>query len=166
VGDVITYTFTVENTGNVTLSDISITDALPGLSSISPATIATLAPGATTSFHGHLYHNADRSGQRFGKQLGDCQCEDPNGDPVSDSDTETVTASQTATLTLDKSASSATYSTVGDVITYTFTVENTGNVTLSDISITDALPGFLRSALQLSPRWPLERQQLSRPLIP
>ncbi|MGH9379949.1 MAG: DUF7507 domain-containing protein [Thermoanaerobaculia bacterium] len=45
VGSTIEYTFVVTNTGNVTLSNITITDPLDGLSPIScPGT--TLAPGA------------------------------------------------------------------------------------------------------------------------
>src|SRR5690606_28517893 len=46
-GEVITYTLTVTNTGNVTLRDYTVTDVLfPGWS----AGIETLAPKATRSF--------------------------------------------------------------------------------------------------------------------
>ena len=34
VGEVITYSFTVTNTGNVTITDIAVTDELPGLSPV------------------------------------------------------------------------------------------------------------------------------------
>jgi uncharacterized repeat protein (TIGR01451 family) len=92
VGDVITYTFTVENTGNVTLTDISITDPLSGLSAISPATVASLAPGATTSFTAtYTITQADLDNGSVSNSA-TANAEDPNGDPVSDSDTETVTA--------------------------------------------------------------------------
>jgi len=52
VGDVITYTYAVTNTGNVSLSDVSISDVHSGtgtLSTITPAS-ATLAPGASQDF--------------------------------------------------------------------------------------------------------------------
>lgn len=50
VGNTITYSFAVTNTGNVTLSNVVVTDPLPGLSAISPASVATLAPGDSTTF--------------------------------------------------------------------------------------------------------------------
>uniref|UniRef100_UPI00349EA01B DUF7507 domain-containing protein n=1 Tax=Leadbetterella sp. DM7 TaxID=3235085 RepID=UPI00349EA01B len=50
VGSVITYSFKVKNTGNVTLTNVTVTDPLPGLSAIAPASVASLEPGAETTF--------------------------------------------------------------------------------------------------------------------
>src|SRR2546421_128667 len=49
----------------------------------------------------------------------------------SPTDTKTVTANQSPALTIQKSASPATYSSVGAAISYSYKVINTGNVTLS-----------------------------------
>ncbi|HLP93646.1 MAG TPA: hypothetical protein VK168_06395, partial [Saprospiraceae bacterium] len=142
VGDVITYTFTVTNTGNVTLSDVTVTDPLPGLNPITPASVATLAPGASAVFTatyaitqadldaGNVLNSATATGT------------DPNGDPVTDTDDEMVDGLQNPSINIVKSALPATYHLVGEVITYTFTVTNTGNVTLSDVTVTDPLPGL------------------------
>uniref|UniRef100_UPI000F4E4838 DUF7507 domain-containing protein n=1 Tax=Flavobacterium tructae TaxID=1114873 RepID=UPI000F4E4838 len=45
VGDRIDYTFTVTNTGNVTLAPVTITDA----NAVVSGSLASLAPGATDS---------------------------------------------------------------------------------------------------------------------
>ncbi|MFW0775834.1 DUF7507 domain-containing protein, partial [Paenarthrobacter nitroguajacolicus] len=50
VGDMITYTFTVKNTGNVPLTDVAVNDLMPGLSALVytwPAAAGTLLPGET-----------------------------------------------------------------------------------------------------------------------
>ena len=50
----------------------------------------------------------------------------------------TVDATQEPELTLDKSTTTTTYSSVGDLIDYSYDVENTGNVTLAEpVTITD-----------------------------
>ncbi|MCR1784885.1 DUF11 domain-containing protein [Nocardioides carbamazepini] len=49
-GDVITYTFTATNHGKATAHDVVVSDTLPGLSAVSPASVGTLAPGASVDF--------------------------------------------------------------------------------------------------------------------
>jgi uncharacterized repeat protein (TIGR01451 family) len=53
VGDLITYTYAVTNTGNVTVTGVSVNDTHNGygsLSAITPASVASLAPAATALF--------------------------------------------------------------------------------------------------------------------
>jgi hypothetical protein len=53
VGDVITYTYAVQNSGNTTMNNVFVTDVHNGvgtLSAITPTNVSTLAPGATANF--------------------------------------------------------------------------------------------------------------------
>jgi hypothetical protein len=53
VGDVIRYSYTVNNTGNVTISGVSVSDTHNGegpLGAIAPSSVATLNPGSNTVF--------------------------------------------------------------------------------------------------------------------
>ncbi|GAT88312.1 hypothetical protein [Paenarthrobacter nicotinovorans] len=157
VGDVITYTFTAKNTGNVTLKNVSITDPLAGLSALSyvwPGTPGELLPGQTVTATatyaitqadidaGHVANSATTTGTP------------PSGPPVTPppGTTDTpLTPAPAMELTKTADASAVQNPTkVGDVITYTFTAKNTGNVKLTNVSITDPLAGL--SALAYT--WP------------
>jgi gliding motility-associated-like protein/uncharacterized repeat protein (TIGR01451 family) len=147
VGDVITYTIVVENTGNITISDITIDDPLTGLNS----TINSLQPGVKQTYtetyqikqsdlnSGSVTNTASASGT------------DPDDNTVNASDTETVTASQQSDLIVTKNAGSSAYSSAGEEITYTIEVENTGNVTLVNVSVTDPLTGMAEQIASLPP---------------
>jgi uncharacterized repeat protein (TIGR01451 family) len=151
IGDVITYTFTVENTGNVALSNVSVTDPLMGLSAITPASVATMAPGAIELFTAtYTITQADiDAGGVTNQALATGM--DPMGDPVTDDsddnsnledDPTETTLNQNPAIALIKTSSVSGTGVIGDVITYTFTVENTGDVTLSNVSVTDPLMGL------------------------
>ena len=78
VGDKITYSYLVTNTGSVTLNPIGISDAHSGLSAINcPAT--SLAGEGDDHLHGDLPDHPGRPGRGRGQQHRDRHREDPGG---------------------------------------------------------------------------------------
>ena len=150
LGDVITYTFTVENTGDTTLNNIIVTDPLPGLT-ITESPIAFLEIGASNSSISGTYTitQADiDTGSVTNSALATAQ--DPEGNNITDTsgttntnDIPTVTPLNiTPAIALVKNASLSESGALGDEITYTFTVENTGNTTLTNVIVTDPMIGL------------------------
>ena len=62
----------------------------------------------------------------------------PKGDQVTDTSSLCIPAEQNPSISVVKTADVATVSAVGQVVTYTFTITNTGNVTLHSVGVTDA----------------------------
>ena len=131
VGDVINYSYVVSNTGNVTLTgpftvfdDKTTVTCPPG----------DLAPGGSINCSAsYAITQAD-----LDAGIVTNVASATNGTVTSPTDTETVTAVQRPALAMDKSAAAATYSSVGNIISYSYLVTNTGNVTISGpITVTD-----------------------------
>jgi uncharacterized repeat protein (TIGR01451 family) len=146
-GEEVEYTFVVTNTGNVTLSNVEVTDPLFGLT-FGPV---TLAPNAfeTFTYTYTVTQAAIDSGSVV--NLATANALDTNGDPVSDDDGETIVAIQNPSILLEKSAFPTTYSLAGEEVEYTFVVTNTGNVTLSNVEVTDPLFGLNFGPVTLAP---------------
>jgi gliding motility-associated-like protein len=157
-GSIINYSFTVRNTGNVTLTNVVITDPMLTTTSIA-VTPGTLAPGATgTATASYTIKVADVANGvviNTALAIGD----DPSGNPVtdvSDSTDPTLTGDDDPTvidLTLRPSIAlvkTATfndenkngYAEIGETVTYHFAVTNTGNVVLVNIVVKDPKPGI------------------------
>jgi large repetitive protein len=141
VGEVIPYTFTYRNIGSVWINNVSVSD--PKVTSVScpappAAGTANLDPGeqvvCTANYTvtqadidaGSIVNTATATGTAQAGSLG----------PVSDSNTIAGPASAPA-VRLTKAASPSPFGGVGTTLTYSFAVENLGNVTLSSISIAD-----------------------------
>jgi uncharacterized repeat protein (TIGR01451 family) len=140
VGDVIQYTITVTNTGNVTLHDVVVTDPNASNLDCTPdLPVASLAPDA--SFTCTADHTVTQDDLDAGHYFNQACADDGNGDgetgadPVCD-DVDTP-GEQNPALDIVKDDAGATYDEVGDVIHYTIVATNTGNVTLHDVVITD-----------------------------
>jgi len=138
VGDVINYTITIENTGNVTVNNINVTD--PNATTMTcVGSPYTLAPGETASCDAtHVITLTDLNAGSV-SNIATASGIDPSGDPVTDPSNEvTVDAIQTPELTVIKSKATAiNYSAVGQIVTYTIIVQNTGNVSVSNIDVID-----------------------------
>ncbi|MEY4373480.1 MAG: hypothetical protein RL219_2249, partial [Actinomycetota bacterium] len=144
-GEILNYQIRVTNTGNVTVSNVSVSD--PKVSSLNCAPslpVTSLAPGAqilctasrtvTNSdvVAGSVVNTATASGTA------------PGGAPVSGSDTATSTGSPLdPKLDVTKTASPTAFSRVGETVSYTITAVNTGNVPLTNVSVSDPKAGPL-----------------------
>ncbi|MDB4175592.1 hypothetical protein N9766_04460, partial [Flavobacteriaceae bacterium] len=149
VGDVITYAFSVSNTGNVTLTNVVVADPLVTMLG---GPIASLAPGAidTASYTAsYTITQQDIDAGVFSNQA-TATGTAPSGTSVTDlsgtsidNDTPTDTPiCQDASIALVKTSSyddGDCTSEVGNFITYTFSVTNTGNVTLTNVIVEDPL---------------------------
>jgi gliding motility-associated-like protein len=146
IDDIITYTIVVENTGNVTLTNIAVADPKTGLD----VTIASLEPGASVTYtETYTITLADlNSGSVVNTATATYTYNDVD---YTEEATETVDANQTPALTITKVSTEQTYDAVGDVITYTIVVENTGNVTLTNIAVADPKTGLDATIASLEP---------------
>ncbi len=155
VGDVLNYTVTVTNTGNVTLTGVSVTDPLTGQN----VSGATLAPGAHQDFNtSYTLTQADLDSQGGGDgDMDNTATADSNETGPSDA-SAAVPLGYSPAMTLQKVFLNVTggngdtlANAVGDVLNYTVTVTNTGNITLTGITVIDPLTGQNVSGATLAP---------------
>ena len=148
VGDTITYTFHVTNTGLVPLTSVTVTEtAFSGTGTLGAITCGpggtangsvSLAAGAeidcTATYQltladviaGQVTNTATTTGTP------------PSGPPVvSPPDDGEVIIPPAPAIALEKTVTPTTAATVGDTITYTFHVANTGNLPLTDVTVNE-----------------------------
>ncbi|MDR0285521.1 MAG: DUF11 domain-containing protein [Propionibacteriaceae bacterium] len=151
-GDTVKYTFVVTNTGNVTIRNVGISeDAFSGtgrwvspvscpVTSINPA-VAGVAVEKQTNFVTCTGTYALSQADIDAGQIVNTAHAEANGPPrvgrvVSPPSNATVPLAQRSAVTFDKSVPEGTkLVSVDQKIVYTFTVTNTGNTTVSDISV-------------------------------
>jgi len=132
VGQTITYTYRVTNTSGVTLSMVSAVDDRLGAVALDST---NLAPGTGTGgtltyivvegdLPGPLTNTVTVTGTP------------PVGDDVIDTADESVALTSNPSITVTKTASASSVE-VGEVITYTYWVTNTGDVTLNSVAAHD-----------------------------
>src|SRR5205809_337702 len=135
VGQVVSYTLTAKNNGNVTLHNVSVSDRQAIRRNTSTGTIpdATLAPGESIVCTGsHTITQGDLDAGSF-LDTGNATSTETNAPSTPD----TVTVTQTSTLSLHDALQiyPAKYDHVGQVVCYTLTAKNNVNVTLHNASV-------------------------------
>ena len=145
VGDKILYKLTATNVGNVTLTGVTVTDPQLGTLVCIPPQPATLQPGAKlVCFGSYTLTQADFNvGAVSNTATGDSD-QTPPGETT---DIEQLQAPGLALIkqgTLDTAVvAPGTRADAGDKVNYTLTATNTGNVTLTDVTIGDPKLGTL-----------------------
>ncbi len=140
-GQTITYSYLVTNTGGAPVfAPYTVADDKASVTC--PETPAALAPGdSVTCTATYVTSQADVDAGSVTNVATAAATDQAGRGVTSNRDTVTVTADRTAALTVDKQAGVPTGSAVGDTIDYTFLVENTGNVTLTNVNVDDPKVG-------------------------
>ena len=146
-GQVITYTLTVSNPGNVTLTSVAVTDALGAVTCPSSGTnvIASLAPLASqacTLSYAATQADFDTNGGGDGDIDNTATAASTyNSSAVSGSGSAAVTLVVAPAIDIIKQATPTINVPVGATVTYTYRVRNTGNQTLTNVNVADVHNG-------------------------
>ncbi len=144
-GDIINYSIVFKNTGNVTLTDIALVDANADAGSLTPSNITSVLPGATVSITAkHTVKQSDVNAGGFSNQVS-ATVKDPKGNTITKvSDDPSTPAADDATFTKIIPDPSVRFTKmvansagIVKTIEYSIQVTNTGNITLTDIVVTD-----------------------------
>lgn len=143
VGQVLTYKLVATNEGNVTLTDVSISDPKLGALACTPSQPTTLEPGESVSCAGsHTVTQDDLNAGKY-ENTANAQGTAPGGVVNAPPASALATAQAVPDLHLTKSVTPTTYEAVGQVLQYTLVATNAGNVTLGNVQITDPKLGTL-----------------------
>ncbi|MCL6461842.1 MAG: gliding motility-associated C-terminal domain-containing protein, partial [Flavobacterium micromati] len=155
VGEKINYSFIVTNTGNVSLSNIVVTDPMIGLV-FTNNNIASLAVGSSSTVAGtYTLTQADVDGGKVtntalasGKDLNGIDVSDTSGTALNNNTPTVTLLVQQGNISITKDgiyvdSNNDGTTNIGDKITYNFVVTNTGNVTITNVIVSDPLPGLV-----------------------
>jgi uncharacterized repeat protein (TIGR01451 family) len=156
-GQSISWLITIDNTGNQSLTGLSLTDALNQAGSPRTLTTGPTYSSGDTDSDGAidpdeiwLYsasYTVQLSDMNNGGSFSNTATLDTAQTAALTSAAETTAVTQTATLSIVKSFVITTdtgtlgEADVGDIITYTYDVTNTGNVTVTNVSVSDSHSG-------------------------
>ncbi|MCR9084991.1 MAG: DUF11 domain-containing protein, partial [Cyclobacteriaceae bacterium] len=146
-GDEVEFTIIVSNTGNETLTDVTVVDPLTNLNQV----LGTLLPGETqTITTSYFVSQADIDA---GKVINTATVSgtDPNSFILTSSAVSLASAIQSSSISIVKTADKNDFNQLGEIITYSFDLTNTGNTTLSNIVLSDPLINLTESVQPLSP---------------
>lgn len=132
VGGAVTWSYLVANTGTLPLTNVAVTDSDIG---------AITCPGNTLAVGANMTCTANGTAVAGQYSNTGTVTADSTGGSVNDSDLSHYFGSAPS-IDIDKTASPNTYTSDGESITYTFVVTNNGNVTLTNVTVTDPLPGL------------------------
>ncbi len=137
-----TYTITVRNTGESTLTDVRVTDQIPqGMGYVSSSLVGTQADNQVSWGLGSLSSGQQRTisltlkGETAGTWTNSASVTCDEGVTDTDSATTRVIA---PSVEIEKTGPAEL--TQGTNATYTITVRNTGESTLTDVRVTDQIP--------------------------
>jgi len=140
---ILNYEIKIENTGNISLSNIVVTDTMPD-----GEIVIVNGPVADVGGVGLIDVNETWT---YLTQYAVTQTDLDAGLALTNSvsvsteqagthtDTATTTVSQQPEITITKASQAENFTAVGDLVNYSFNVTNSGNVLLSDIEISDPI---------------------------
>lgn len=143
VGEVLTYSFAITNTGDVTETNVAPNEGdFSGTGTLSlpvcPAAASSLAPGAdVTCTATYTVTQADVDAGKI-TNAATATGTNPGGDPTgSNPSTAIVPTPQRPSLKLLKTSNLTKITTVGQAVTYSFKITNTGDVTEKKVHPTE-----------------------------
>ncbi|MCZ8163087.1 MAG: hypothetical protein O9275_20685, partial [Microcystis sp. LE19-196.1B] len=132
-GETISYTFLVTNTGNVSLTNVTVSDPMVTVSG-GPISLAVGEDSGNTFT---ATYTIDQDDVNAGEVVNTASADSDETDPV-DSE-ETTNLPQVPFLEFSKSTDTEEYSTLGEVIRYKLTLVNSGNLPIEDVEVSDPL---------------------------
>ena len=133
-GGPVNYTGSVSNAGNVTLTNIVVVNNQP-VSNTLIITVASLAPGAVSNFNGSYLAPTNCSTTSISTATGQSIC----GVAVTNTVSATCPISTAAAIVVT-AACPTNLVVPGGSLTYSGTVQNTGNITLTNVVVFSSLP--------------------------
>ncbi len=167
-GEIITYTYVVTNNGSLTLTKVAVTENAADFTGTgtlpAPVYVAgsstlgsregTLLPGESATYTASYTITQGDMDALFVDNIATATGEDSNQNTVTDTDdARVVDPGDEGNIHLSKTATPTTYKKAGETITYTYVVTNNGDLTLTNVDVTENSDDFTGAGSLPSPNY-------------